>query len=145
MDTTKLAQVLKQTASLFAASGTVGQSKAIASVADALAAVPAMPVDAFVKQAAAGLRSDNLNELSAKEIVDLLDETRGQRAAALALVNRILSANLDKAKLVDVAALFTGGKPLKTKPQAQQAIKAAVERRLYLESKEAQNEKVTPW
>jgi hypothetical protein len=145
MDTTKLAQVLKQTARLFAASGAASQSKAIASVADAIAAAPAMPVDAYVKQANAALQLDDLSSLSAQAIVDLLEQTRGQRDTALVLLSQVMSANLDKATLIEVAALFTGGKPLKTKPLALQAIKAALERRPYLESKEAQNEKVTPW
>jgi hypothetical protein len=145
MDTNKLAQVLKQSAALFAASGATGQSKVVASVADALANSPAISVDQFVQHVATRLNAPKLSELSAEAIVGLLHGTRGNRGAALALLAEIMSANIDKAKLIEVAATFTGGKPVKTKPMAQQAIKSRLEQRLYLESKEALNEKVTPW
>jgi hypothetical protein len=145
MDTSKLAQVLNRAASMMAVSGALSQSKAIASVAELVEHSPGVPVEAFVNAAKCALDAPKIEDMSVLAIVDLIDGTRRNRPAALAVLARIKTAPIDKTKLIDVAALLTGGKPPKSKPLAMQAIQSNIEQRLYIESKEAQNEKVTPW
>jgi hypothetical protein len=91
------------------------------------------------------LSSEDMAEVA--QIVAELKAAFRDRAAFEATFLRLSSADVDKIKVVHIAAGFTGGsvKAKTTKPQALRDIRAKFERTHFNADRIEANSKITPW
>jgi len=103
-------------------------------------------VEAFVAETKALLSQPLLHELSAEEVAKQLRSAGTDEAKFARLFRELRSKSFTKDKVIEVAALFTGGSTTwKTKPKALDAIRTRFEDDVYQASKMSQVDKVTPW
>lgn len=142
-----LRRVLQRAVSLFEASGAKAQAGDIKAVENLLAETGDTTVDEFVDRTMTALNAPKAAELPPAEIVAKLNEIGTDRAKFDNLFAQLKLSAFNKSKATATAALFTGARATawKSKPQALEAIRQKFEERVYLASKAALNENVTPW
>ncbi len=148
MDTKTLSAALSRAADLLKASGAKSQAASVEAVAEVVAGARQDSVENFVDFTKAKLSGPQLDELSPQEFVDRLDAARNERTTTLDLLASLKSTACNKTKVLEIAKLvLTGRRKLdfKTKPQAIKAIEERIHERMYLDSKDAMNQKVAPW
>lgn len=139
--------VLQRAASLFEASGAKTQADDIKAVEQLLADSGDTTVDEFVHRTQAARNAPKAAELPPAEIVAMLNDIGTDRAKFDQLFAQLKLPAFNKARAMTTAALFTGARTnaWKSKPQALEAIRQKFEERVYLASKAALNENVSPW
>ena len=147
MDTKALSIVLRRAAALFAASGAKIQAQAAGEVAETLEKTADSTIDDFVSNSLSAVDVPRLDSLTPAEIAAKINSARGNTIATNSIVRGLLERAVDKDTVIQLAELMTGARLTgsKTKPNALKAIQKKIAERAYLDSKDAMNQKVTPW
>lgn len=138
---------LLRAAALFRAGGALGQARALDQVEQLLADSGDVTVDQFVDRTRAALARPRLDEMAVDLIVKRLEAIDTDRSAFSSLLSEMKQRGFSKEKTIEVAVAYTGAQAtrLKSKPQALKTIENKFDERVYLASKEAMNQNVTPW
>lgn len=138
---------LRRAGTLFEVTGAESQAGAIAAVEQVLADCGDETVEDFVDKTGKALAAPRFEDLTPDVIAAELEGLRTDKAKFALHFAKLQQAGLRKEKVAEVASLYSGARPtaFKTKASALKAIKQTFDDKVYLASKQAMNEGVTPW
>lgn len=146
MNIKELRSLLDRAGAMLVGAGAKRASADLSKVRNILDGDDQQSVEAFVAETKALLSQPPLHELSAEEIAKRLRAIGTDESQFARLFAELKSKSLSKDKVIQVAALFTGGSSAwKSKNKALDAIRTRFEDDVYQASKMAQVDKVTPW
>ncbi|MGI9423079.1 MAG: hypothetical protein ACR2PA_07790 [Hyphomicrobiaceae bacterium] len=147
MDISTLARSLKKTAGVLRAAGAKQQTAAVDAVGQLVSETDHETVEEFVDQAVEQLNRPSPKDMPPEEIVSQLRSAGTDDKAFEALFQAMRDRAFAKDKVMLVASLYTGARKTawSTKPQALKAIREKFDDSVFLASKAAANENVTPW
>jgi hypothetical protein len=145
MDIADLSRILKRTAAIFRSGGAPEQAVALDAVQDLLETSGNPTVEEFVRTTREALKG--LADVSPTEIANRLTAIGTDQSEFEQLLKQLGDRQIDKAKAIAVAVLYTGAREsmYKSKPKALAAIRQKFEEEVYHASKTRMNERVTPW
>ena len=147
MSVNQLRGALRRAEEMFSAAGASRQAKALTEVDRVLSPAQGESVEQFVDSTRAALTAPALADETSAVVAERLAGVGTDQAIFSSLFEQLKAREFGRDKAIEVAALYTGAGEAMwgSKAKALEAIRLKFEERVYLASKAALNEKVTPW